>query len=102
MLWSLGNSTEEQEATRKVAYLAGMWAMKDLWEQEQERRAAHYTQPALQQQQQWQQPVRSRQDQWAPQQAPLRVPKQPQQQQQQQVQLGAESGCGCGPPPAEL
>ena len=35
-LWGLGYTDKEEEATRKVAHLAGMRAVEDYWEQERQ------------------------------------------------------------------
>ena len=67
-----GNSDEEEQATRKVAHLAGMRAVEDHWEQELESNAARAPpqQQKQQQRQQYpnQQPIQQQHQQRAPQQ----------------------------------
>jgi len=71
-LWGLGNTDEEEEATQKVAHLAGMRAVEDHWEQEWESNAARASpqQQKQQQRQQYpnQQPMQQQHQQRAPQQ----------------------------------
>jgi len=71
-LWGLGDTDEEEEATRKVAHLASIRAVEDHWEQEKESVAARAP-PRQREQQQWQQcpvqqPMQQQHQQRAPQQ----------------------------------
>jgi len=70
LLWGLGNTDEEEEATRKVAHLAGMRAVEDHWEQERESIAARALPRQREQQQRQQCPVQQPMQQQHQQRAP--------------------------------
>ena len=56
-LWGLGDTDEEEEATRKVAHLASMRVVEDHWEQERKGIAARVPPRQREQQQREQHPV---------------------------------------------
>ena len=70
LLWGLGNTDEEEEATRKVAHLAGIRAVEDHWEQERESIAARALPRQREQQQRQQCPVQQPMQQQHQQRAP--------------------------------